>query len=398
MIDTEYFFEKIKDVKLSDILSIGRMLVGKICAVFSNKYKGTWIICEEPKEARDNGYSFFEYMTHHHPEVDCYYAIDRKSVDFPKVSSIGKTIEYGSIQHWWAYFNCRYNISSQKGGKPNAAVCSFFELNNLFHTCNVFLQHGVIINDLKWLYAAHSKIDYFITSTIPEYNFLKESFGYKDNVIQLTGLPRFDYYHNIDVKKNRVLIMPTWRYWLKLNSKKTGEVETDIKNSDYLKKWMEIINSAELADLAEKYDLEVIFYPHRNMQGYLDNFKVKNERIIVASWKEYDIQELLKSSAMMITDYSSVFFDMIYMKKPIVFYQFDENEYRKYQYEKGYFDYHDNCFGNCFDNYIDVLDEVENYANCRFQVTGAYLKEHKKIFPYYDDYNSKRIFDVLKEG
>ena len=27
----------------------------------------------------------------------------------------------------------------------------------------------------------------------------------------------------------------------------------------------------------------------------------------------------------MVTDYSSVFFDFAYMKKPIVFYQFDEN-------------------------------------------------------------------------
>lgn len=44
---------------------------------------------------------------------------------------------------------------------------------------------------------------------------------------------------------------------------------------------------------------------------------------------KYDVQQLLKESLLLITDYSSVFFDMMYMNKPVIFYQFDENQYRK---------------------------------------------------------------------
>ena len=96
-----------------------------------------------------------------------------------------------------------------------------------------------------------------------------------------------------------------------------------------MNKWKELLNNDILKELIEKKDLKVIFYLHRNLQNHINSFKNINSKIILASWEKYDIQELLKSSALMVTDYSSVFFDMIYMKKPIVFYQFDEDEYRK---------------------------------------------------------------------
>ena len=39
---------------------------------------------------------------------------------------------------------------------------------------------------------------------------------------------------------------------------------------------------------------------------------------------------------MLITDYSSVYFDIAYMRKPIIFYQFDEEEFRRKHYQRGY--------------------------------------------------------------
>lgn len=60
------------------------------------------------------------------------------------------------------------------------------------------------------------------------------------------------------------------------------------------------------------------------MQPYLSEFRTTCPRIRLADWKRYDIQELLKSAAVMVTDYSSVFMDMVYMRKPVLHYQFDE--------------------------------------------------------------------------
>ena len=59
------------------------------------------------------------------------------------------------------------------------------------------------------------------------------------------------------------------------------------------------------------------------MQRFLDEFTTCSERIIIADWKKYDVQGLLKESALLITDLSSVFMDFAYMRKPMIYYQFD---------------------------------------------------------------------------
>ena len=383
---------------MTDYLSVIPMITALILRPFyKNKYKDAWLICEEPAEARDNGYHFFKYMCEKQSQQKCFYAIKKKSVDYDKVKNLGETIEYGSVQHWLAYFICRYNISSQKGGKPNAAVCSFMELSGRFHPHNIFLQHGVTINDVKWLYADKSMIEKFITSTVPEFEFISNKFGYPEGTVVLTGFPRFDALHNITVKNKQILIMPTWRYWFNLKSKKTKDIITDFSASDYLEKWLELLNSNELAELAEEYGLNIIFYLHRNMQKYVDRFSQARNGITIASWKDFDIQALLKESSIMITDYSSVFFDMVYMKKPVIFYQFDEEDYRKYQYPEGYFDYHNNPFGKAYECYKDVLKELDFYLKNGLKVGDTYMQEHSSVFKYWDENNSERIFSLLNK-
>lgn len=310
MISLKYFFNKVKDVRVSDLIAVFPMLTAlAISPVYKSRYKGTWLICEEPKEARDNGYWFFRKMCENHSEQHCIYAIDKSSVDYAKVKDLGEVIQYGSLRHWIIYFTCQHNISSQKGGKPNAALCSFIELNGFYNAHNVFLQHGIIINDLKWLHSECSQFQMFVASVPLEKNFIIDVFGYKKEIVKLTGLPRFDNLHNVVVKKNRIIIMPTWRQWFTLKSRKRSGLQNDFADSEYLSKWKELLQSEKLNYLIDKFQLEVIFYPHRNMQRYLKKFCERlNSKVVVASWEEYDIQELLKTSEMMITDYSSVFF------------------------------------------------------------------------------------------
>lgn len=397
--DLKYFLDRIRDVKVTDYISVIPMFIALIIKPFyKEKYKGSWLICEEPTEARDNGYHFFRYMCKEQSQQKCYYAIKKKSVDYKKVKKLGSVIEYSSIQHWLAYFLCDYNISSQKGGKPNAAMCSFMELNRKFHPKNIFLQHGIIINNVKWLYADKCCIEKFITSTYPETEYIKQNFGYPENAIQMTGMPRFDALHDGKVIGGRILIMPTWRYWFNLKSKKNVDTDAEFETSEYLQRWIELLCCLEMENLIKKYNLEVIFYLHRNMQNRIEEFYKIKTPVIIASWKKYDIQNLIKTSEMLITDYSSVFFDMVYMKRPVIFYQFDEEKYRKYQYTEGYFDYHNNVFGNTYFTKEGIFDELENIICNKFKPSKNFLKEHDKIFGFWDNKNSKRIYDMLKSG
>ena len=107
------------------------------------------------------------------------------------------------------------------------------------------------------------------------------------------------------------------------------------------------------------------------MQPYIDYFQIcGNEHITICSENDYDVQYLLKSAALLITDYSSVAFDFAYMKKPIIYYQFDESLYYKKHYERGYFDYDKMRFGRKVNDVSDLLFEIKKIIN---NERGRYL-------------------------
>lgn len=63
MVNLSYFLDRIRDVKLKDYLAVfSKTLALMIKPFFRSKYEGDWLICEEPTEAKDNGYYFFKYM------------------------------------------------------------------------------------------------------------------------------------------------------------------------------------------------------------------------------------------------------------------------------------------------------------------------------------------------
>lgn len=117
------FLEKLEFVKPADLVSGLKMLVSiPYAACLKKKRKQMWLVCEEYNEARDNGYWLYKYIRKAHPEQDVVYAINKESVDYEKIKNLGEVIQYGSIKHWAYYLAASINISSQKGGKPNAAV------------------------------------------------------------------------------------------------------------------------------------------------------------------------------------------------------------------------------------------------------------------------------------
>ena len=101
---------------------------------------------------------------------------------------------------------------------------------------------------------------------------IKDYYGYKDGVARLTGFPRYDSLIPNQTNQNQILIMPTWRNWFNLKSKGSQEVKTPFGCSEYLKKWMELLNSKELDYLIINHNLKVVFFLHRNMQRYIEAF------------------------------------------------------------------------------------------------------------------------------
>lgn len=388
---------KIKRVSLKDILSIFIFFSAIPRAILlKKKRKDLWLICEREDEARDNGYWLFKYIRENYPNEDVVYAIKKNSKDYNKVKDLGEIIEYGSYRHWVYYLAASKNISSQKGGKPNTAVCYFLEVYGILKNKRIFLQHGVIKDDLEWLYYKNTKMRLFICGARPEYEYIKEKFGYPEGYVKYTGLARFDNLHDFKIKKNQILVMPTWRVWLDIPEMNKGNSDRNknFTETTYFKKWYEFLNDKALLEYIEKNDLILIFYPHSNMQKYIKNFKTTSKNIKIADDKNYDVQNLLKESEILITDYSSVFMDFAYMKKPIIYYQFDKKDYREGQYKEGYFNYERDGFGPVVETIEDLLDKL---INIKDQNINNYLIRQDNFFELYDTDNSKRNYEEIKK-
>lgn len=397
----ERFIYQLRRVKLSEIVDAWKLPIAVIASFFYKcRHRDMWIICEDANEARDNGYWLFKYIRTKHPNQECVYAIRNSSPDYNKVATIGETVEYGSLKHWIQYLAASKKISSQKAGNPNAAIFYFLEVYGFLKDKRVFLQHGVIKDDLKWLYYEVTRMDRFICGAFPEYKYVRDTFGYPDGHVCYTGLCRFDGWHCSNGNEQKmILIMPTWREWIADEDYRLAEYEgtTEIPKTNYFRNWIDFLADDRLTEISRENNVEFVFYPHRNMQKYMEFFPASNNYVKIMSAEDADIQDLLRRASMMITDYSSVFFDIIYMKKPVLFYQFDYEQFRKGQYREGYFDYSNNPFGKSYRDKQDVFNAIKKQIDVSFTVNEQFLSAHAEYFPLYDTNNCERVYKVVSE-
>ncbi len=393
------FLEKLKGVKLRDIGHIFLFLLAlPVSLIYKRVRKNLWLICDNGKEASDNGYWLFKYIRENHPERDCVFAVYPDSPDCEKVSALGDTVRYAGFKHWVLYLTARVNISSQKSGKPNYAVCYLLEVYGILRNNRVFLQHGIALTDIEFLHYKNTRMSMFMTSTYREWEYISSHYGYPEGTVKLTGLTRFDNLHDFDTVPGQILIMPTWRDWLG-TSELAKDAQSDRKafcESEYCKRWSSAVRSKRLEEICERYGCTVMFFPHRDTQRFLDCFKSESPYIKLCRLGEKNIQELMKSSAFMITDYSSVQADFAYMKKPLAYYHFDYDRYSDEHYHKGYFDYEKDGFGPVFDSEDALMDYVETMAKSSFQNSEKYLKRHTDFFTLYDRDNCKRNYNEIK--
>lgn len=402
------FFRKIKHelnyLKWEDIGQIFVFVISLIPALCYKAYiyftkRKIWLICEDRNGANDNGFCFFTYLNKYQPQIESFYAIDYSSVAFERVSKIGKTVKYGSFMHWILYFACEYNISTQKSGKPNGAICYVLEVFGIIKSKFVFLQHGITLSKADWLFYNNTKMRLFICGAKPEYDYIRDNFGYPEENLAFLGFCRFDEYHTIRPNKKQIVLMPSWREWIASKNEYSSIYEdtSDFTKTEYYQKYQSLINNPELANFLEKNNLTMFFYPHRNMQKYIHYFSAASSRIQIVTNENSSIRALLMDSAVMITDYSSVALDFAYMKKPVIYYQFDEKRFREAQYAEGYFSYRNSGLGVVCEEEKQVVAELEQIYLSDLCMSERFEQAHSAFFPLCDDRNNERTYKAISQ-
>lgn len=357
--------------------------------------KHIWIVSERGTDARDNGYHLYRYIRKNHSEQEAYYIIDRKSADYPKVAALGNAVQRGSLKHWLLYLGAEVKISTHIDGFVPENNWSYTQFARKNQGKTVFLQHGITKDHIAAFDQQSAGLALFICGAKPEYDFILSHFGYSEKELKYTGFARFDGLYDHTVRR-QVLIMPTWRKWLSPDFNDSGLSVQEIQSSPYVQKWTSFLKNERLQVLAREHGVSFIFYPHYEMQRFLDLFPKGNDAVVIADFAHYDVQTLLKESMLLITDFSSVFFDFAYMQKPVLYYQFDEDEYRAHHYAQGYFDYRRDGFGEVVTEEAELLGLLEQYLENSCSMKAEYQSRIQHFFPLHDAHNCERIYHEIK--
>ena len=193
--------------------------------------------------------------------------------------------------------------------------------------------------------------------------------------------------------------MPTHRMWL--HTIDTAEAATekekkDFETTEYYQAYSALLSDHDFVDYAREKGYQIVFYPHYALQSYIGCFeKFACDAVTIADRDHYDVQQLLMESALLITDFSSVFFDFAYMGKPEIFFQFDEAKFRENHFKKGYFDYRRDSFGPVYEKKEDVIEEVKRLLDHDCDMPEIYKKRADEFFPRRDANNCERTFDEV---
>lgn len=356
------------------------------------KNKEIYLFQDRINSADDNAYHLFRHAANQNDNVKKYFVLDTNAKQFSILKKIGNVLKWGSLKHKLLILHADKVITTHP---YDTVINPFFAedshdqrslISGLLSYKIYWLQHGVTKDNISsWLYKYEKDLSLIVTVSPKESkSFLEEGYGYSPEIIQNLGFPRFDNLDKNDSKQ--VLIIPTWR-------KQFSENKDLFMESEYFNNLNSFLNSPELI----REDYKVVFKPHpellKTIEGvrFIDLFDIP-DNVYLAIDESY--QELLNNSSVLITDYSSVFFDFAYLKKPVIYYHPNDD----YHYAKSYFDYKTMGFGDIVTCENDLISKLNMYLENGCEMEDEYKKRVDEFFTYRDKNNSKRVYDWIKKN
>ena len=251
---------------------------------------------------------------------------------------------------------------------------------------------------MKKRYKAETeKISYFLSPSKYASDVFKSGWNMKElgkeDIILEKGYPRNDFLSNYTQKdieniknelninnignKKIILYAPTWR-----DNQHTSGVGYTYKvdvDFDLLQK-----------ELGNEYI--ILFRAHYFVANSFDFEKYKGFIYDVSHYES--INDLYVIADMLITDYSSVFFDYAILKRPIIFYMYDLKAYQ--EDIRGFYIDLKELPGNIVENEKDLIIEINNMKN-NFKYDERYQKFHDKFNSLEDGEATKRVLKKIME-
>lgn len=371
------------------------------------KRKEIWLVSDRFNQVDDNGEHLFLYLVKHNPKgVKVYFVLEKGCPDYMRLKKYGKVVEYDSFRYKMLFLLSDKIISSQASDTHlNAFEEMRIYMSNLYNFKFVFLQHGIIKDDLSgWFHKLNKNLKIFVCSGKTERkSLLDDDYYYDDRVIQMTGLPRFDNLMRLSKEgkkqQKKIFVIPTWRYAMKDCYDKFGQhsiYSENFKESEYFKFYNGLMQDERLLSCMRKKGYQGVFGLHPLLVEQWVDFQEND--VFKINHGKVNYQKEFTESSLLVTDYSSVFFDFSWLKKPVVYTQFDKEEFfASHSYEQGDFDYERDGFGPVCTNYEEAVRAIINLVENDCQMEEKYAKRVEEFYPFFDENNCKRVTEAIRQ-
>ncbi len=352
-----------------------------------------WLYCDR-ENLVDNGYYQFIHDVKKNDGIKRYYLTseDIREKYFGE-NERENVIIFKSKEHKKIFFSCKKIISafnsmsiySPFGSDPTAF---YYDLINYDF---IYLQHGVLHANLPDMYAKeNAHVDKVVISSEFERENFQKNYGYNAEDLIDCSMARYDFADKSVQAKRKILYSPSWRGNLigayKNNSRKL--MTEEFLQSAFYKETQAFLSSSELHNLLEENDLVLDFKNHPIFAGYNNLFRVESDRVTVSSGDTVTDEYLV-----MITDYSSIVFDFVYLQRPIIYFVPDYDDFRNgisHGYNKLDLPLEEG-FGKLTFDSENLLSELRKLAERDF-VPEKEFSDRMDSFFIHDDKNQRERF------
>lgn len=351
------------------------------------------------KQYSDSPRAIYEFMIDNEIPYDMYWSIDRRHIRLYQDKNI-KVVRRFSVKWLLLMARAEYWISNSRlplwlpkpkhttyvqtwHGTPLKRLAADMDEVHMPGTNTEKYKENFIKEASKW--------DYLISPNAYSSEIFKRAFQFDREIIE-SGYPRNDFLinsnnektmtkikqlSNLPLDKKIILYAPTWRdnqFYAKGKYKFDLQMDLEQMKKELGEDYIVVLRLHYL--VAENLDLT-------GYEGFIYDF----------SYHE-DIRELYLIADVLITDYSSVFFDYANLRRPMLFYVYDIEEYRD-NLRGFYFDFEEKAPGPLVKTTDEIISEIKKIDANGFSPSNIEEEFYKK-FCYLEDGNaSKRVVDKL---
>lgn len=328
------------------------------------------------KQYSDNPRAIYEYMKEHYPEFKMVWSADKRYLQVFEEKNIPHIRRF-TLKWLFAMARAKYWVTNSRMPlwipKPKHTVYlqtwHGTPLKRLAGDMEEVHMPGTSTEKYKqnfWKEAG--KWDYLVSPNAYSTEIFRRAFNFHKEIIE-SGYPRNDFLYNsnnaetiqaikekhaLPLDKKVILYAPTWRdnqFYGKGRYRFDLELDLNQMREALGDEYIIILRMHYL--VAENLDLSAY-------EGFAYDFS-----------KHEDIRKLYLIADLLITDYSSVFFDYANLRRPMIFYVYDIEEYRD-KLRGFYFDFEKNAPGPLVKTTDEVINAIKNLDNNGYQLPPVF--------------------------